>query len=299
MEYAIECRDVCKQYPHFTLDSIDLRVPTGSVMGFVGPNGAGKSTTLRIIMGLVHQDRGSVAVLGHSMPADQIAAKWNIGFVSEDMRLHPGQTIDFHLRFLASIYPNWDAAYADVLLSRFGLIATQKIKGLSHGQRVKASILLALARKPKLLVFDEPTTGLDPQARHQILDEMSAVLADEDRSILFSSHNTLDIEQLSDQITFINEGRILFSEDKEALLERWRRIRLEVPDGFVLPGIPGIEGIQRNGHIASLTVSAFTDGFCEAFSQAGARVSRVDRLSLEEIFLINVPMHPVAKEQAA
>ena len=106
LQYAIECRNVGKQYPYFRLNDIDLVVPTGSVMGFVGPNGAGKSTTLRIIMGLVHQDHGDVSVLGWSIPKEQIDAKWEIGYVSEDMRLHPSQSIEFHMRFMKSIFRN-------------------------------------------------------------------------------------------------------------------------------------------------------------------------------------------------
>ena len=204
-------------------------------MGLIGPNGAGKSTTIRILMGLVHQDSGEVRVLGHRMPAEQVAAKWDIGFASEDMRLYDAMTLDWHMSFMRSIYPNWDAAYAQLLLKRFGLRAEQKIKGLSHGQRVKATLLLVLARKPKLLVLDEPTTGLDPVARHEILRELTAVMADEGRSILFSSHNTQDVEQISDQITFIDRGRIIDSMDKETYLDRWRRLRLEVPLGIELP----------------------------------------------------------------
>ena len=142
-------------------------------MGLIGPNGAGKSTTIRILMGLVHQDCGEVRVLGHSMPAEQIAAKWDIGFASEDMRLYDGMTLDWHMDFIRSIYPKWDSSYAQLLLKRFGLQAEQKIKGLSHGQRVKATLLLVLARKPKLLVLDEPTTGLDPVARHEIIRELT------------------------------------------------------------------------------------------------------------------------------
>ena len=212
---AIELRGVRKTYPHFELQSIDLTLPRGTVMGFVGPNGAGKSTTLRIVMGLVHQDAGNVSVLGQPMPTAQVAAKWDIGFVSEDMRLYGHRTIGFHLDFLRRIFPTWDDAYAAELLHRFDLEAGQKVKGLSHGQRVKAALLTVFARRPKLLVFDEPTTGLDPVARKVILEEMMRVMEDEDRAILFSSHNTLDVEQISDHIAFINQGAIVDCRDKE------------------------------------------------------------------------------------
>ena len=122
-------------------------------MGLVGPNGAGKSTILRIIMGLLGPDTGSVEVLGHTMPRDQIAAKRHIGFVAEDMRLYESQTIQFHMDFIKSVYESWDDDYARVLLDRFDLNKNQKVKGLSHGQRVKSTLLLALARRPSLLVF--------------------------------------------------------------------------------------------------------------------------------------------------
>src|SRR5215469_11008579 len=161
-DLAIKLESVTKRYRYFTLDNIDLEVPAGEIMGLIGPNGAGKSTTIRILLGLVHQDSGYVRVLGHRMPAQQIEAKWDIGFASEDMRLYDAMTLGWHMNFIRSIYSNWDAAYADLLLKRFGLRADQKIKGLSHGQRSKSALLLVLARKPKLLVLDEPTTGLDP-----------------------------------------------------------------------------------------------------------------------------------------
>src|SRR5215470_14391310 len=141
---------------------------------------------------------------------------------------------------MKSIYKSWDDAYARLLLKRFGLHAEQKIKGLSHGQRVKATLLLVFARRPKLLVLDEPTTGLDPVARHEVLRELTGVMAEEGRSILFSSQNTQDIEQISDQITFIDRGRIIDSMDKEVYLDRWRRLRMEVPSGIKLPSLPGI-----------------------------------------------------------
>ena len=289
LHYAIELQNVSKQYPYFRLNDIDLVVPTGSVMGFVGPNGAGKSTTLRIIMGLVHQDHGDVSVLGRSMPKEQIDAKWEIGHMSEDMRLHPSQSIEFHMRFMKSIFPAWDDEYASTLLDRFGLIAEQKVKGLSRGQRVKASLLMALGRRPKLLVLDEPTTGLDPVARRQILGEIAAVLADESRTVLFSSHNTLDVEQIADQITFIDNGSIIFTEDKETLLESWRRLRLQVPDDFAMPKLPGVVDVRHNGHLAVVTTSQYRSGIETAFTHAGASINSVERLTLEEIFLASVP----------
>jgi ABC-2 type transport system ATP-binding protein len=287
-EFAIELRGVGKKYPYFSLDNIDLKVPEGQIMGLIGPNGAGKSTTIRILMGLVHQDCGDATVLGRRMPAEQIAAKWDIGFASEDMRLYGAMTLGWHMNFIQSIYPGWDAAYAQVLLKRFGLRAEQKIRGLSHGQRVKSTLLLVLARKPKLLVLDEPTTGLDPVARHEILRELTQVMTDEGRTILFSSHNTQDVEQISDQITFIDRGRILDSMDKETYLDRWRRLRLEAPLGVQLPALPGIIQVRQEGRLAIATANAFVPELANAYESSGARVQSVESMTLEEIFVANV-----------
>jgi ABC-2 type transport system ATP-binding protein len=287
-DLALELRGVSKKYRYFTLDNIHLQLPRGQIMGLIGANGAGKSTTIRILMGLVHQDSGDVRVLGHRMPAEQVAAKWDIGFASEDMRLYDSMTLEWHMRFMRSIYPTWDPPYAQLLLKRFGLHAEQKIKGLSHGQRVKGALLLVLARKPQLLVLDEPTTGLDPVARQEILRELTAVMADEGRSILFSSHNTQDVEQISDQITFIDRGRILDSMDKETYLDRWRRLRLEIPSGVELLPLPGIVGMQRQGRLAVATSNAFVPGLAHAYESAGVRVQRIENMTLEEIFVANV-----------
>jgi len=287
-DLAVELSGVGKRYPWFALDNIHLEVPEGQIMGLIGPNGAGKSTTIRILLGLVRQDCGEVRVLGRRMPHDQVAAKWDIGFASEDMRLYEGMTLGWHMDFIRSIYPKWDAAYAQLLLKRFGLRAEQKVKGLSHGQRVKSTLLLVLARRPRLLVLDEPTTGLDPVARHEILRELTAVMSDEGRSILFSSHNTQDVEQISDRITFIDRGRIIDSMDKEAYLDRWRRVRLEVPAGVTLPVLPGVIDVRQNGRLAVATANAFAPDLAWAYEHSGARVQSIDTMTLEEIFVANV-----------
>jgi ABC-2 type transport system ATP-binding protein len=168
------------------------------------------------------------------------------------------------------------------------LRAEQKLKGLSHGQRVKSTLLLVLARKPKLLVLDEPTTGLDPVARHEILRELSHVMVDEGRSILFSSHNTQDIEQISDRITFIDRGKIIDSMDKETYLDRWRRLRLEVPQGVALPALPGIIGIRQEGRLAIATANEYVPELANAYESTGARVQSIESMTLEEIFVANV-----------
>ncbi len=285
---AIECSHINKRYPHFSLCDVDLSVERGTVMGLVGPNGAGKSTILRMVLGLVAPDSGSINVLGHAMPEAQLAAKREIGFVAEDMRLYESQTIEFHMDFVRSVFDSWDDGYADALLRRFDLNKQQKVKGLSHGQRVKATLLLALARRPKLLVFDEPTTGLDPAVRKEVIDEMMNALQDESHSILFSSHNTLDVEQISDAITFIYAGRIVESCDKEAFMDGWRRIRLTNHDGAPMPDLPNIKHVQQHGRLCTVTVDHYEDAVAERLRQSGLQVDAVERLTLEEIFLGNV-----------
>src|SRR5258707_179629 len=127
-----------KSYPYFRLQDVRFELAPGQVMGFIGPNGAGKSTTIRILMGLITQDRGEVRVLGHAIPLEQAAAKRDIGFVSEEMRLHGHATLEWHLRFVASVVPSWDDAYAQLLVRRFNLHPKQLTKALSHGERMKA-----------------------------------------------------------------------------------------------------------------------------------------------------------------
>jgi ABC-2 type transport system ATP-binding protein len=285
---AVECLGISKRYKHFALQGVDLSFEQGTVMGLVGPNGAGKSTILRIVMGLIGPDSGTIKVLGHDMPAEQIAAKRHIGFVAEDMRLYASETIQFHMDFVKSIFDTWDEDYARLLLRRLDLNAKQKVKGLSHGQRVKATLLLALAHRPSLLVFDEPTTGLDPAVRKEVLDEMMNALEDETRSVLFSSHNTQDVEQISDYITFIYGGRVLDSRNKEDFLDNWRRLRLTNTHGVALPVLPNIRQVEQSGRLCVVTVNDYDDSVVAAFTNAGLSVDAVERLTLEEIFLTNV-----------
>ncbi len=287
---ALRLAGVEKTYPDFRLSSVDLELPEGTVMGLIGPNGAGKSTTMRILVGLVHQDRGEVSVLGQPMPTNQVAVKRDVGFVSEDMRLYERASIRWHMDFVRAVHPRWDAGHAASLLKRFDLKAHQKIKGLSHGQRVKTVLMLALAHRPKLLILDEPTTGLDPVARHEVLGELMDVLSEGDRSILFSSHNTQDVEQISDVITFMDRGRLIESQDKESYLDSWRRLRLEVPEATSVPVLEGVVYGRGRGTLRVATTNRFEDAMTRAFTSAGVTVHGVEPMSLEEIFLANVQL---------
>jgi ABC-2 type transport system ATP-binding protein len=287
---AVRLVGLQKAYPDFELGGIDLELPEGSVMGLIGPNGAGKSTTMRILVGLVRQDRGEAIVLGRSMPSDQVAVKRNVGFASEDMRLYAQASIRWHMDFVRSIHPGWDEAYATSLLKRFDLRPHQKVKGLSHGQRVKATLLLALAHRPRLLILDEPTVGLDPVARHEVLGEFMDVLSDSDRSILFSSQITQDVEQISDLITFIDRGRLIESQDKESYLDSWRRLRLEVPASASVPHLEGVVYGRAKGTLRVATTNRFEPAMTQAFERAGVTVQGVEPMTLEEIFLATVQL---------
>jgi ABC-2 type transport system ATP-binding protein len=296
-EWAVELDGVDKAFRYFQLHDVSLKLAPGQILGLVGPNGAGKTTLLRILLALLHQDRGTVRVFGHSMPEQQALAKRAIGYVSEDMRLYASTTLAWHMKFVAGIYPEWDGRYAEQLLQRFNLKPEQPIKSLSHGERTKATLLLALARRPRLLVLDEPTTGFDPVARHEVLSEFMDVIADEQRAVIFSSHNTQDVERISDQIVFIDRGRIIDARDKESFVEQWRRLHLELPPGATLPALRSVIDLQVNGRIAIATTNAYTPELLAIYAGAGAVVHEVQRMTLEEIFVANVMQS--RKERAA
>jgi ABC-2 type transport system ATP-binding protein len=239
-------------------------------------------------MGLVRADQGQVNVLGRDLPDQQAIAKLDIGFASEDMRLYKSQSLRWHMDFIRKIFPVWDEAYAQKLLKVFDLKEDQNLKGFSHGQRVKANILLLLARKSKLVILDEPTAGLDPVARRDVLEEMSYILRDEERSVLFSSHNTHDIEQISDSISFLHSGRLIASQDKESFLESWRSIRCHGEVSSNDLKIDGLAEIRTNGNLIKLSMDNYDDSKLEAIKACGLKIDVVERMSLEEIFIANV-----------
>ena len=288
MSLAFSLSGIAKRYPHFALQDITLDLPEGQVMGLVGVNGAGKTTLLRLLTGLAAADTGEVTVLGHRLPEGQVAAKRDIGFASEDMRLYRGQTLRWHMDFVSRIYAGWDERYALHLARRFDLRPEQRLGGFSHGQRVKALLLLILARHLRLLLLDEPTTGLDPVARGEVLAALADVLRDEQRSILFSSHNTADVEQISDSITFLHRGRILASRDKESFLDSWRRILCQGAWTEGLRHLPGVVSARNSAPLIELKTRAFDEATLPTLQALGLAVHSVEPMPLEDIFVTTV-----------
>jgi ABC-2 type transport system ATP-binding protein len=285
---AASLRGVTKSYKHFRLDNIDLEIEPGTVNGLIGPNGAGKSTIMRILMGLVAPESGTVSVLGKAVSSREVSAKQDIGFFSDDMRLYKSESIAFHMQFVRSLFPSWDEGYAQQLLTRFGLIAQQKVKGLSHGQRVKALLLLVLARRPKLLILDEPTDGLDPVAKQEVLAELMQIVNDETRTILYSSHNTQDVEQISDTITFIDRGRVIASNNRDEFLDRWRRFKLQAPQNWQAPAIDGLRTESNFGNLRVMTMDRYQTDVEDRLQSSGATLESSEAMTLEEIFIAAV-----------
>ena len=287
-QLAIDMDSVSKKYKHFELKSLSISIPRGAVAGLIGPNGAGKTTTMRILMGLVTPDQGTVKVLGQPISPNDTAVKQEIGYFSDDMRLYKPESVSWHMQFVKSLFPTWDDEYAEELIRRFGLIPEQTIKSLSHGQRVKTMLLLIFARRPKLLILDEPTNGLDPVAKHEVHSEIMRVVKDEDRTILYSSHNTQDVEQICDSITFIDRGQVIASSECSEFLDKWRRIKVVVPEGWQRPALDGLELDSELNRYRILTSSSYTDEVRELLKVSGATVESVEALSLEEIFVQSV-----------
>ena len=204
------------------LSSVTLSMPRGAVYGLVGANGAGKTTLIKHILGLLRAESGSVRVFGLDPVADPVAVLSRIGYVSEDNDLPGWMRVDELIRYSRAFYPAWDDTYAEELRRTFALDPAAKIKNLSKGQRARAGLLVALAYRPELLVLDEPSSGLDPIVRRDILGAVIRTIADEGRTVLFSSHLLEEVEQVADHVTMIRHGRIVLSAPLKDIKESHR-----------------------------------------------------------------------------
>lgn len=275
---AIEIKNLSKHYPGFSLKDVSFSLPSGSIMGFIGENGAGKTTTIKALLGLIRPDSGTMQILGLDTAQNGKDIKKELGVVFADQNFPDDLRPPEITRIMGNIYKTWDKALFEDYLSRFRLPADKRLKDLSKGMKMKLSIAAALSHRPRLLILDEATSGLDPVVRNEILDIFQEFIEDEDHSILMSSHITSDLERVADYITFIHNGQILFSEPKDALIESHGIVKCS-PNQFETLTLTDVVGIQRS----SFDVQALVKN--PAAVRNRYRDMIIDPPSLEEIML--------------
>lgn len=224
MENAIEIKGLKKSYKDFDLE-LSLALPRGCIMGLVGENGAGKSTTIKCILGMVEKDAGTIKVLSQDAGGSGKALKEQIGVVMDEPPFPEGLTAKQIGRVMAGIFKSWDSAVYNAYLTRFSLPLDKGFKEFSRGMKMKLSIAAALSHHPTLLILDEPSSGLDPLVRDEVMDIFSEFTRDESHSILISSHIVSDLEKICDYIAFIHKGRLMLCEEKDELLEKFCFVR--------------------------------------------------------------------------
>ncbi|MBQ8614808.1 MAG: ABC transporter ATP-binding protein [Ruminiclostridium sp.] len=225
MENVIEIKSLFKKYEKFALEDINLVVPQGTVVGFIGANGAGKSTTIKAVLGLFKRDGGSVTVFGEDSEKMSNETREKIGVVFDTIPYPKNLTVVQLEKVLSGIYKSWESEKFFGYMNRFELPLKKKIKGFSRGMEMRLSIAAALSHNPSLLVLDEPTGGLDPVMRSDILDIFLDFMQDETHSIFISSHITGDLDRIADYICFIHKGKIVFTEERNEMLEKYRILK--------------------------------------------------------------------------
>lgn len=293
-ESVIEIREVTRRFgTKAALDQVNLSVPRGAVFGLVGANGAGKTTLIRHVLGLLKAQAGSVRVFGRNPVADPANVLARIGYLSEENDLPGWMRVAELIRYSRAFYPRWDDHYAEDLRKTFELPARSRVGSLSKGQRARVGLLIALAYKPELLVLDEPSSGLDPLVRRDILGAIIRTIADEGRTVLFSSHLLDEVERVSDHVALIHQGRIVFSSGLEDLKETHRCLTLRFAAPQAQP--PALEAVLAWQGAGMEWTAMCRDRRSElerALSGSGASIVG-DRLpSLDEIFVAQVGNTP-------
>jgi ABC-2 type transport system ATP-binding protein len=268
------------------LDDVSLYVPRGSVFGLVGENGAGKTTLIKHILGLLRAESGTVRAFGIDPVSDPVSVLGRIGYLSEQPDLPGWMRVDELLRYTQAFYPKWDAAYAQKLLVQFGLNPVQRLNTLSKGQAAKAGLLIAQAHRPELLLLDEPSSGLDPLVRRTILEAVIRTVADEGRTVFFSSHLLEEIERVSDQIAMLHEGKLVLCGPLDEIKAQHRQFTLHFEIAQEQPPvITGALSVCGKGREWTLMCNGARHELPAAAEKLGARIVDERAPSLTEIFV--------------
>jgi ABC-2 type transport system ATP-binding protein len=282
---VIDVRTLTREFgPKRALDNVTLSIPRGGVFGLVGENGAGKTTLIKHILGLLRALSGTVNVFGMDPVKEPAAVLSRIGYLSENRDLPGWMRVDELLRYTRAFYKSWDADYAEQLRLQFGLENAARVKNLSRGETARAGLLLALAHRPALLVLDEPSSGLDPVVRRDILEAIIRTVADEGRTILFSSHLLEEVERVSDHLAMMHDGKLVLCGPLENIKHSHHRLVLRFDAALAKPpALPGALAITGAGH--EWTVICNGVNIAGAATRLGARVVAQHPASLDEIFV--------------
>jgi len=251
MSAVLRVQALRKCYREFTLNSIDLEVHAGSILGIIGPNGAGKTTLVKLIMNQITPDGGTVRVFDLDHASSEKEIKNRVGYVGEEQHFYRRRTVEWTGRFVARFFTNWDQDRFESLLEEFGISRTKRTGQLSKGMKAKLAMAIALSHGAELLILDEPTSGLDPIIRREILNILRDVARDENRTVILSSHISEDLSRIADRLAFMNNGEIILRGDKEDIFANWKRIHF------------------REGTLAQSTVDMLANVQEQQFSNVG------------------------------
>jgi ABC-2 type transport system ATP-binding protein len=294
--FIIDTNQLCKSYGNSpALRGLDLRVPAGSIFGFLGRNGAGKTTTIKSLMGFLRVDSGTATVFGRSIldPANSVEMRLRIGFVSEDKELYPYMTVEQLIRFTRPFFPKWRHDLERRCLQIFELPARKKITDLSKGMRSKLMLLLAISRGAELLILDEPTDGLDPAVTDDVLRELVNISASSGTTLFFSSHQLSEVDLIADHIGIIDQGRMVVTGSLDDLKAQYQRLQLVFSDPRSLPSQweDGVESVRQEGRVVSILASRNADGILRQVNAIPGTVVERFPVTLKEIFMEHTRSH--------
>jgi ABC-2 type transport system ATP-binding protein len=286
-EAVVSISDLSRRFGAKTvLNEISLYVPRGGVFGLVGENGAGKTTLIKHILGLLRAESGTVRVFGLDPVADPVGVLGRIGYLSEQPDLPGWMRVEELMRYTQAFYPKWDAAYAEQLREQFGLAPAARLKTLSKGQRAKAGLLAAQAHRPELLLLDEPSSGLDPIVRRDILEAVIRTVADEGRTVFFSSHLLEEIERVSDHVAMVHQGKLVLCGPLDEIKGQHRRFTLRFDSAQPKPpAIAGALSITGSGREWSVICNGARAELPSICANLGASIIDEQGPSLNEIFV--------------
>ena len=284
---AVEVTGLSRKFgTKLALNEVSLSVKRGRVFGLVGANGAGKTTLIKHLLGRLKAESGSVRVFGFDPVADPVAVLSRIGYLSENRDLPAWMRVDELLRYTEAFYPKWDMAYAEGLREQFGLDPRAKIKNLSRGENAKAGLLLALAFRPELLLLDEPSSGLDPVVRRDILEAIIRTVAEEGRTVLFSSHLLEEVDRVADELAVMFDGRVVLAGELDHVKANHHRLvfRFEAPSAAA-PQLAGVLSLTGSGREWTAICNGKREEAVAAAARIGGRVVAEGSPSLDEIFV--------------